>query len=233
MKWSSQHVTWCQFDAIKHFKWNWFCPLLFWLRGNNQLCRCSPLCIPSKIWAPSRHIPGLVWLYPRRGGRAKLFVLGLDQNGCESDYSPSADRVSGRNQRTGFWWLRYIPWESPCWCHHQPSSQQVGKQSHQWFALHLFFLGETQSKGDVVGCDQVKWGPFHALFPCTVQAIGDLPGTIPGAGALTTPEGGLFTLEAWPLLRSTVMPLACADLYCLSDARASIESDHLCTFLRH
>lgn len=36
-------------------------------------------------------------------------------------------------------------------------------------------------------------------FPCTklftVWAIGDLPGAIPGAGALTTPEGGLFTLE--------------------------------------
>lgn len=72
-------------------------------------------------------------------------------------------------------------------------------------------------------------------FPCTklftVQAIGRPPGAIPGAGALTTPEGGLFTFEIWPLLRSTVMPWACADLYCLSKARASIESNHLCTFL--
>lgn len=118
-----------------------------------------------------------------------------------------------------------------------PSSQRVllpvGKQSHQWLTLHLLFLGETQSKEGVGGCNQisVKWGPFHALSYLQSRPLGDLPGAIPGAGALTTPEGGLFTLEIWPLLRSTVTPWACADLYCLSKARASIESNHLCTFL--
>lgn len=65
-----------------------------------------------------------------------------------------------------------------------PSSQQVlpvGKQSHQWFALHLFFLGETQSQRDVVGCDQVsEVRPIPCTKLFTIQAIGDLPGAILG-----------------------------------------------------
>lgn len=37
-----------------------------------------------------------------------------------------------------------------------PSWQQVGKQPHQWFSLHLLFLGEAQSEGDVRGCIQIS-----------------------------------------------------------------------------
>lgn len=53
---------------------------------------------PSKIRAASRRVPGVVWLFPKRERRAKLFVLFLDQSGYESDYSPTAGGLCGRTR---------------------------------------------------------------------------------------------------------------------------------------
>lgn len=239
MKWSSQHVTWCQFDAIKHFKWNWSCPLLFCLCGDNQLCHCSPLCIPSKIWAVSRHCwLGLALPWEERKGQAFCIIFRPKwvwiwlQSHCR--------RGEWQDQRIGLWWLRYIPWESPCWHHHHlpHTSQQVllpvGKQSCQRFAHYLLFLGETPSEGGVGGCSQMsEVRPFPCTKLYTVQAIGRPSRCHPWGRSSHHLWGWtfLFALEVWPLLRSTVMPLACVGLYCLSKARASVESNHLCTFL--
>lgn len=194
MKWSSQYVTWCQFNAIKHFKWNWSCPFQLWLFGDNQFCNCFPLCISSKIRASSRCVPGLVWLFPKRAGKAKLFVLFLDQSRCESDYSPTADRLSGRTRE-----LASLGSGSSSRRVHVSFTitflTAVGKQPRQWFSLHLLFLGETQSEGDVRECIQVR--PFHAPRYLLSRPLGHLPGVLPRAGAIIPTEGGFLPLEVW------------------------------------
>lgn len=226
-KWSSQHVTWYQFDAIKHFKWNWSCPFSSWLRGDNQLCHCFPLFIPAKFELQLGIF--LVWFVftPRGLVRAKLFVFFLDQSGCESDYSRTADRVSGRTRELPSDGSRLSPRRSPCQCQHPvPCS---GEAVPPVVGPSPPFLWRNP--------EQRRWGGMHQVsavrpFPCTnllSRPLGHLPGAIPGPVALTTAEGGLLILEVWPQLRSIVMPFV--DFYCLLKARASIESHHLCTFL--
>lgn len=220
MKWSSQYVTWCQFNAIKHFKWNWSCPFQLWLFGDNQFCNCFPLCIPSKIRASSRCVSGLVWLFPERAGKAKLFVLFLDQSRCESDYSPTADRLSGRTRE-----LASLGSGSSSRRVHVSFTitflTAVGKQPRQWFSLHLLFLGETQSEGDVRECIQVS-----EALPCTkvftVQATGTPPRCPPQGRSYHPHWGWILASGGVTVLGSTVIPSACVDLH--------PESDHLCTF---
>lgn len=207
MKWSSQHITWCQFDAIKHFKWNWSSPFNYGLFGDNQFCHCFPLCIPSKIRASSRCVPGLVWLFPKRGGRAKLFLLFLDQNGCESDYSPTADRLNGRTRELAF-----------------VGSGRAPRRAHVSFTI-TFLTSDRETALPVVfppspfPWRNSEWRRCEGMrpFPCTkvfnVQAPGTPPRCPPWERSChphwgwTLPSGGVT------LLGSTVMPSASVDLH--------------------
>lgn len=104
-----------------------------------------------------------------------------------------------------------------------PSSQQVGKQPHQWFSLHLLFLAGTQSEGDVRGCIQISEAlSMHQRIYC--------PGhwdtsQVPSPGQeLSSPlrvDSSLWRCDSAGQ-HSNAISLC---------GFASRESNHLCTFL--
>lgn len=164
----------------------------------------------------------MVWLFPERGGRAKLFVLFLDQNGCESNYSPIANRLSGRTRE-----LASI------------GSGTSPRRAHVTFTIIFLTAGREAAL-------PVLFPP--SPFPWRNSDEGDVRGCIPISEALSMHQGiycpGPWDTSQVPSLGQELSSPLRVDSFlwrCDSAGQhsnaislcgfASRESNHFCTFL--